>query len=98
MAIPEFNFPLEGEPGPVISEGVWKEDGVPFIDYSLFNEDGDIVYYTDFPRNVSPVEISQAVEHDGKELLINPPEDMVWDEVMELADLLIKEAERVPGL
>lgn len=97
MAFPEFPPKVEFERGPVIDEGYSESEKAPYLSYSLFDEEGNILFYTDFPIEVSPEEISRVVGEAGKGLFLDPKE-MVWKEAISLAERLIREAEKIPGL
>lgn len=89
---------VEGQPGLVIDEGFSLLDKTSFIDVSIFDEEGSIMFYTDFPRNVTPEEIAESLVLFAEELKKDPPSTMYMHDAEKIIDALLKEAKRVPGL
>lgn len=95
MSSPEFPLRIEGYPGFEIDEGYSRLDGKSFIDLSVYNDDGDIVFYTDFERNVTPREIAETLNLAADFLIEEMPEDMVRDEAVKLSEFLREQARKI---
>lgn len=91
-------FPPLPCPGIVVDEAVSKLDGHPFIGISVYDDEGNRVYYTDFPINASPEEIAAYIGAYAMGLLEDPPACMSPEDVVILSDLLKEQAKKVPGL
>lgn len=73
-------------------------DGTSFLEYSSYNEDGDLMFYVEFPRDESPEAISQYFLDCAEDMIDDPPDDMTPEAVEQLIENLIEESKRVPGL
>jgi hypothetical protein len=95
MTSPEFPLRIEGSPGIEIDEGYSSLDKTSFIDLSVYNEEGDIVFYTDFERNVKLAEIAETLILAADLLIEDTPDEMVGDEAIRLSRFLRDEAKKI---
>ena len=83
------------EVGAVIDEGYSRLDGLSFIDLSLYGDDGDMVLYTVFERNVTPFEIVDLLQTEARNLILDPPRELPDKDVLAISELMQREAIKI---
>lgn len=79
----------------VIDEGFLEGAGISFLTVSVFDEEGKILFYTEFERDTGPKEISGFLEFAADEILDDPPKDMPESEVIKISEAIYLEAKRI---
>lgn len=80
-----------------MDEGWNKELGV-YLDYSIYDEDGVLVFYVQLDRDETPETIADYLERCADGMIHEPSDDMDWSTTQNFIDLLRSEAKKVPGL
>lgn len=93
----EFFGRHDGQEGVFVDEQVC-EDGCTYISCDIFDEEGMKTFHSEFPRDVSPQEISEFVLISADSVLIDFGDDINLEEAYEIAENLRKHAKKVPGL
>jgi hypothetical protein len=87
----------EGEPGAVVDEDL-SETNRSYLYYAYYDENGCLMYYSDFERDASPEEISEQLNDFANNLLHSYQEGMTLEDIIEKVDELREQARNVPGL
>lgn len=93
----EFFPKHEGQEGVFIDENVC-EDGCIHISCDIYDEEGDMIFHTDFPRGVTPEEISEFILFNADCVLHDSGDELDLERSYEIAEGLRKYAKDIPGL
>lgn len=87
----------QGQEGVFIDENVC-EDGCIHISCDIYDEEGEMIFHTDFPIGVTPKEISEFVLFSADCVLNDTDDERDFTRSIEIAEDLKRYAKRVPGL
>jgi hypothetical protein len=93
----EYTSRYPGQEGVFIDEKVC-EDGCIHISCAIYDEEGDMIFHTDFPRGVTAEEISEFVLFSADCVLDDSDNERNLEKSYEIAEGLRKYAKRIPGL
>lgn len=97
MAMPEFSGKFYRTNGAYVDEAMGA-DGMSHLEYCSYNEEGDLMFYVEFPRDESPESISEYFLDCAEDMMDDPPNDMAPEALEQFIENLIEESKRVPGL
>lgn len=93
----EFFPQQEWRKGVFIDEQVC-EDGCIHISCHIYDEEGDMIFHTDFPRGVTAAEISEFILASADCVLHDFGDELDLERLYEIAEGLRKYANKIPGL
>lgn len=76
----------------VVDEGYSVISETSFIDISVYDKNGEMVFYTDFERNITPHEIAENLEFVADQIVEGYSNDY---KELELANILRHEARKI---
>lgn len=93
----EYLSRYEGQEGVFIDENVC-EDGCVHVSCDIYDEEGEMIFHTDFPRGVTPNEISEFVLFSADCVLNDSDDERNLERSYEIAEGLRKYAKKIPGI
>jgi hypothetical protein len=97
MLLPDIEARLNGCPGAVVDEGFTDENKLCLY-YFCYNDDGRLIVFEIYPRNVSPEYIAECLDRQAEDILENPPDSISPENAVVLVEELREQAKKVPGL
>lgn len=91
--IPQYS--MEGKPGLVVDEGYMAKEKRSFLDVCIYNNEGEIIFYTDYERSAGPSEIAGDLKFFANELIKSPPSTMFLEDAMKIYEIMVREAEKL---